>query len=49
MNDVQKHQGKLPVSVTRFNSIFREFDINRDGVMSKNEITKFVKKVIIPQ
>lgn len=41
INDIYASEGRRPVSNTQFNTIFREFDANGDGVLSKREMSKF--------
>jgi Ca2+-binding EF-hand superfamily protein len=38
VNDVYTSEGRRPVSNTQFTKIFKEFDVNGDGVLSKREM-----------
>lgn len=44
LNDVLVKQGRNKTSISYFNQIFNQFDLNNDGVLSRGEMTRFVKK-----
>lgn len=43
LDHILKQQGKGPARYSTFHALFEEFDINKDGVLSKQEMSNFVR------
>lgn len=48
LNDVLGKQGRTSASIEYFHKVFDHFDLNNDGVLSRGEMTRFVKKFFSP-
>lgn len=46
LNEILSNKGQLPATLSTFNKFFNEIDLNHDGVISKFEMTKFVKNFL---
>ena len=44
LNSILTERGQPPASHSVFNKFFDKIDVNRDGFLSKQEMTKFVKR-----
>lgn len=47
MNDIFAERGKKPATVTTFNKIFSEFNQSKNGILSKTEVARFVRKFMM--
>lgn len=43
LNELLANRGQQPATLSQFNQFFSDIDINRDGVVSKLEMTDFIK------
>lgn len=48
LNAFMKSRGKPPVTNYQFRKFFEEFDVNKDGLISKAEMAQFVKLFMVP-
>lgn len=46
LNEILANRGQLPATPQVFTRFFNEIDLNRDGVVSKVEMTQFVKNFL---
>jgi Ca2+-binding EF-hand superfamily protein len=46
LNEILAGKGQLPATSTQFNKFFAEIDDNGDGVISRPEISRFVRKFL---
>ena len=46
LNTILREQGEPNSSVSEFNRFYAEYDINGDGLLSKDEIARFVKEYL---
>ena len=46
MNEILSDKGHPPATFTQFNKFFAEIDDNGDGVISRSEISRFVRKFL---
>jgi Ca2+-binding EF-hand superfamily protein len=46
LNEILADRGQLPATNQQFNRFFNDIDLNRDGVISKFEMYKFVKNFL---
>jgi hypothetical protein len=47
VNDIFAERGKKPATVTTFNKIFSEFNQSKNGILSKTEVARFVRKFMM--
>lgn len=46
LNEILANRGQLPANQQQFNRFFNDIDLNNDGVISKFEMSKFVKNFL---
>jgi len=48
LDEVLANRGQPKTTIPQFNRFFEEYDVNSDGVISRAECARFVKKFINP-
>jgi Ca2+-binding EF-hand superfamily protein len=46
LDDILINQGRPKTTISQFNRFFADYDKNGDGVISRKEVTAFVKKFL---
>ena len=48
LDEILANRGQPKTTVAQFNRFYADFDLNNDGLISKAECARFVKKFINP-
>jgi hypothetical protein len=48
LDEIKASRGEPKTTIPQFNRFYAEFDVNNDGLISKTECARFVKKFITP-
>jgi Ca2+-binding EF-hand superfamily protein len=43
LNEILASKGQAPATITMFNRFFNKIDLNQDGLISRKEMTGFIK------
>lgn len=49
LDEIFAYRGLPKTTVPQFNRFYSEFDLNNDGLISRAECARFVKKFIVPK